>query len=111
MCEWLVQNELCGSNKAITAFFLNTGQSILNHNQDKIQLLKEVSFEIHHLKKDAGTPIKSEILTINAKDMRKSGLGKDVTNKFNMCEWLVQNELCGSNKAITAFFLNTGQSI
>jgi hypothetical protein len=24
----------------------------LNHNQDKIQLLKEVSFEIHHLKKD-----------------------------------------------------------
>jgi hypothetical protein len=50
MCEWLVQNELCGSNKA--------------------------------LKKDAGTPIKSEILTINAKDMRKSGLGKDVTNKF-----------------------------
>jgi FAD/FMN-containing dehydrogenase len=54
----------------------------LNHNQDKIQLLKEVSFEIHHLKKDASTPIKSEILTINAKDMRKSGLGKDVTNKF-----------------------------
>jgi hypothetical protein len=41
----------------------------LNHNQDKIQLLKEVSFEIHHLKKDASTPIKSEILTINAKDM------------------------------------------
>jgi FAD/FMN-containing dehydrogenase/Fe-S oxidoreductase len=54
----------------------------LNHNQDKIQLLKEVSFEIHHLKRDASTPIKSEILTINAKDMRKSGLGKDVTNKF-----------------------------
>ncbi|VVM22477.1 FAD/FMN-containing dehydrogenases, partial [uncultured Gammaproteobacteria bacterium] len=24
----------------------------LNHNQDKIQLLKEVSFEIHHLKRD-----------------------------------------------------------
>jgi hypothetical protein len=44
MCKWLVQNE------------------------------QGVSFEIHHLKKDASTPIKSEILTINAKDMRKSGL-------------------------------------
>ncbi len=54
----------------------------LNHNQDKIQLLEEVSFKIHHLKKDASTPTKSETLTIKAKDMRKSGLGKDVTNKF-----------------------------
>jgi hypothetical protein len=29
----------------------------------------------------------------------------------NLLSWNMENELCGSNKAITAFFLNTGQSI
>jgi hypothetical protein len=43
-------------------------------------LLKEVSFEIHHLKRHASTPIKSEILPIIAKDMRKGDLGKDMTH-------------------------------
>ena len=54
----------------------------LDHNQDKIQLLKSVSFKIHTLKSDAKTIISSTILEIDAKNMRKSGLGKDVTNKF-----------------------------
>ncbi len=54
----------------------------LNHNQDKIQLLDKVSFEIHTLKDDAQTIIKTKALTINTNHMRKSGLGKDVTNKF-----------------------------
>ncbi len=54
----------------------------LDHNQDKIQLLDEVSFKIHHLKSDGKTLLKTETLTINATHMRKSGLGKDVTNKF-----------------------------
>ncbi len=54
----------------------------LNHNQDKIQLLDKVSFKINHLKKDAKTIITSKTLTINTKDIRKNGLGKDVTNKF-----------------------------
>ncbi|SMN13346.1 FAD/FMN-containing dehydrogenases [Bathymodiolus heckerae thiotrophic gill symbiont] len=54
----------------------------LNHNQDKIQLLSAVSFEIHHLKKDGKSSIKFETLTIDTKTLRKSGLGKDVTNKF-----------------------------
>ncbi|TEU21885.1 MAG: FAD-binding oxidoreductase, partial [Gammaproteobacteria bacterium] len=54
----------------------------LDHNQDKIQLLDEVSFKIHHLKTDGKTLLKTETLTINATHMRKSGLGKDVTNKF-----------------------------
>ncbi|MDC9715537.1 MAG: DUF3683 domain-containing protein, partial [Gammaproteobacteria bacterium] len=54
----------------------------LNHNQDKIQLLDKVSFEIHHLKKDGKSSIKSETLTINTETLRKRGLGKDVTNKF-----------------------------
>ncbi len=54
----------------------------LDHNQDKIQLLKSVSFKIYTLKDDAKTIVSSRVLEIDAKNMRKSGLGKDVTNKF-----------------------------
>lgn len=54
----------------------------LNHNQDKIQLLKSVSFKIYTLEDDAKTVVSSRVLEISAKNMRKSGLGKDVTNKF-----------------------------
>ncbi len=54
----------------------------LNHNQDKIQLLNSVSFKIHTLKDDASTILSTRTLTIDAKNMRKIGLGKDVTNKF-----------------------------
>ena len=54
----------------------------LDHNQDKIQLLDEVSFKIYHLKTDGEALLRTETLTISATNMRKSGLGKDVTNKF-----------------------------
>lgn len=54
----------------------------LEHNQDKLQLLETVSFEITQLESDGQTPISSEVLTLNTHDMRKRGLGKDVTNKF-----------------------------
>jgi len=54
----------------------------LNHNQDKIQLLKSISFKIHTLKDDAKTVLSTRTLKIDTKNMRKSGLGKDVTNKF-----------------------------
>lgn len=54
----------------------------INHNQDKIQLLDEVSFNIHHLAEDAQTIINSKRLDIKSEKLRKSGLGKDVTNKF-----------------------------
>ncbi|WP_300030491.1 DUF3683 domain-containing protein, partial [Candidatus Thioglobus sp.] len=54
----------------------------LNHNQDKIQLLKTVSFKINTLKADAKTITDSRVLDIDTKTLRKSGLGKDVTNKF-----------------------------
>ncbi len=54
----------------------------LEHNQDKIQLLKSVSFKIDILEDDAQTIASSRVLTIDAKNLRKSGLGKDVTNKF-----------------------------
>ncbi len=54
----------------------------LNHNQDKIQLLESVSFKINTLKADAKTIKSSQVLDIDTKTLRKSGLGKDVTNKF-----------------------------
>lgn len=54
----------------------------INHNQDKIQLLDEVSFNIHTLKEDSQTILKTKRLDIKSENLRKSGLGKDVTNKF-----------------------------
>lgn len=54
----------------------------LNHNKNKISLLDEIEFKLNYLKDDAKTVIKSEIIKTDAKKIRKSGLGKDVTNKF-----------------------------
>lgn len=54
----------------------------LEHNQDKIQLLESVSFQLQQLKSDGKTLAKTETLTISTENMRKHGLGKDVTNKF-----------------------------
>jgi len=54
----------------------------IEHNLDKIQLKKTVSFEINYLRSNAKSVIKTEILTIQTDQFRKSGLGKDVTNKF-----------------------------
>ncbi|CAC9613928.1 FAD/FMN-containing dehydrogenases [uncultured Gammaproteobacteria bacterium] len=54
----------------------------IDHNQDKIQLLDEVSFNIHTLKADAQTVINTKRLDIKSTNLRKNGLGKDVTNKF-----------------------------
>ncbi len=54
----------------------------INHNQDKIQLLDEVSFDIHTLAADAQTISSTKRLDIKSGNLRKHGLGKDVTNKF-----------------------------
>ena len=54
----------------------------LNHNQDKIQLLEEVNFEIDYLDTDGKSVLKTEKLSIKTPNLRKTGLGKDVTNKF-----------------------------
>ena len=54
----------------------------LNHNQDKIQLLEEVNFEIDYLDTDGKNVLKTEKLSIKTPNLRKTGLGKDVTNKF-----------------------------
>lgn len=54
----------------------------IDHNQDKIQRLDEVSFNIHTLKEDAQTITATKRLDIKSASLRKQGLGKDVTNKF-----------------------------
>ena len=54
----------------------------LDHNQDKIQLLERIRFEVFQLEDDAQSIVSSEILELDTHDMRKRGLGKDVTNKF-----------------------------
>jgi len=54
----------------------------LDHNQDKIQLLDNVSFKINYLDDNAKEVVRTETITLNTSDMRKRGLGKDVTNKF-----------------------------
>ncbi|RUA04741.1 MAG: FAD-linked oxidase, partial [Gammaproteobacteria bacterium] len=54
----------------------------IDHNLDKIQLLEVVSFNIHTLKEDAQTITDTKRLDIKSENLRKLGLGKDVTNKF-----------------------------
>jgi FAD/FMN-containing dehydrogenase/Fe-S oxidoreductase len=53
----------------------------IDHNQDKIQLLDVVEFELNYLAEDAKTILHTARLSLKTKDMRKFGLGKDVTNK------------------------------
>jgi hypothetical protein len=47
----------------------------IDHNQDKIQLLDEVSFNIHTLKADAQTIINTKRLDIKSTNLRKNGVG------------------------------------
>jgi FAD/FMN-containing dehydrogenase/Fe-S oxidoreductase len=62
----------------------------LNHNLGKIHDIEMAHFELrwyepHQLKKDGtmrGAPIRLESLDIAGKTFRKTGLGKDVTDKF-----------------------------
>lgn len=54
----------------------------LNHNLDKIQLVESVSFQLDYLNHNAKSIVKTETLNIPTRQLRKIGLGKDVTNKF-----------------------------
>lgn len=54
----------------------------VNHNFGKIHDQKVVTFNIHILNDKANKIISTDILTIPGKSFRKSGLGKDVTDKF-----------------------------
>ena len=55
----------------------------LNHNLGKIHEQQDVSFKISRFKADGCTIIgNTEILSMHGKDFRKTGLGKDVTDKY-----------------------------
>ncbi len=54
----------------------------IDHNFAKIHDVAEAKFKIKHLENDNNTLIKEEILSIPSEQLRKPGLGKDVTNKF-----------------------------
>ncbi|HEB85852.1 MAG TPA: DUF3683 domain-containing protein [Gammaproteobacteria bacterium] len=55
----------------------------LEHNLGKIHLQEQVLFQIQHYQADGLTlDGEADILKIPGRDLRKQGLGKDVTNKF-----------------------------
>ena len=67
----------------------------LNHNLGKIHDQPEVSFRITHYRSDGSQRIGDpEILTMPGASFRKSGLGKDVTDKFLSGLPGVQKEGC-----------------
>jgi FAD/FMN-containing dehydrogenase/Fe-S oxidoreductase len=72
----------------------------LNPNFDKIQLLEEIQFSIK--KAD-----KTNTITIKTADIRKRGLGKDVTNKFMSGLPGVQKEGCDGLITSAEFILHT----
>ena len=55
----------------------------INHNLSKIHEQKIVEFQVSHFTPDGNTPLgKPERLKIPGSELRKRGLGKDVTDKF-----------------------------
>ena len=81
----------------------------VNHNQDKIQLLDEVIFKVHKLKSDGKTINTTKTLNINTDNIRKSGLGKDVTNKFLDGLPGIQKEGCDGFITSAEFILHRPQ--
>ncbi|UCE89772.1 MAG: FAD/FMN-binding oxidoreductase [Pseudomonadota bacterium] len=55
----------------------------VNHNRGKIHEQETAEFTVHRFAADGTTPlVEPEMLRIPGAELRKSGLGKDVTNKF-----------------------------
>jgi len=54
----------------------------VGHNLGKIHDAPMASFDLHYFQADGKTPIRTERLDIPGPSFRKTGLGKDVTDKF-----------------------------
>ena len=79
----------------------------LNHNLGKIHDQAEATFRLSHFEADGKTPKgKSEILCIPGSELRKQGLGKDVTNKFLGGLPGVQKEGCDGLITSAVFILH-----
>ena len=79
----------------------------LNHNLGKIHEQAEAKFRINHFEADGKTPRgESETLCIPGSELRKQGLGKDVTNKFLGGLPGVQKEGCDGLITSAVFILH-----
>lgn len=79
----------------------------INHNQGKIHLQKEVTFEIKRFDRSSGQPLgEPEILNIPGQLFRKTGLGKDVTDKFLSGLPGIQKEGCDGLITSAVFILH-----
>jgi FAD/FMN-containing dehydrogenase len=86
----------------------------LNHNLGKIHDIEMANFELrwyepHQLKKDGsmkGVPIRVENLDIVGRTFRKTGLGKDVTDKFLSGLPGIQKEGCDGLITSARFILH-----
>ncbi len=79
----------------------------LNHNLGKIHEQAEATFRINHFEADGETPKgKPETLRIPGAELRKQGLGKDVTNKFLGGLPGVQKEGCDGLVTSAVFILH-----
>jgi FAD/FMN-containing dehydrogenase/Fe-S oxidoreductase len=54
----------------------------LDHNLGKIHNVAEAKFRLTKYERDGKTQIETEVISINATEFRRPGLGKDVTNKY-----------------------------
>ncbi len=79
----------------------------LNHNLGKIHDAESATFRISRFKADGRTPTgEPELLTIPGGDFRKTGLGKDVTDKFLSGLPGIQKEGCDGIITSARFILH-----
>ena len=78
----------------------------LDHNLGKIHDAREASFELSWLGEDGRSVVRSERLTIPGGTFRKTGLGKDVTDKFLAGLPGVQKEGCDGIIVAARFILH-----
>lgn len=79
----------------------------LNHNMGKIHLQEMVEFEVSRYDRRTGVPLgKAELLSIPGHVFRKTGLGKDVTDKFLAGLPGVQKEGCDGLITSATFVLH-----
>lgn len=79
----------------------------LNHNYGKIHEQAQVQFEVNHYDRDHGKLIaEPKIITVPGANLRKQGLGKDVTDKFLAGIPGVQKEGCDGFITSAKFILH-----
>jgi len=79
----------------------------INHNWNKIQTNDIAEFRLIRYESDGKTPVgEPEILRIPGKEIRKPGLGKDVTNKFLGGLPAIQKEGCDGLITSAEFILH-----